>query len=104
MSSYPYNVPQNAGYPAPAAQPEDTVGSWMGTLLITGLPLIGFVYILILAFGSSGSVSRRNWARAIPMWQVVVIVTFVVVIVVMIALGIPVIEQFRMFTINPSYH
>ena len=35
--------------------PDDSVGGWMLTLFLMGLPLVGFVYLLVLALGSGGS-------------------------------------------------
>ena len=45
-------------------RPDESVGSWMITLLITPIPLVGFIYILVLAFGSAAAPSKRNFARA----------------------------------------
>ena len=44
--------------------PDDSVGGWMLTLFLMGLPLVGFVYLLVLALGSGGSPAKRNFARA----------------------------------------
>ena len=32
-------------------RPDESVGSWMLTLLLCGIPVIGFIYLLVLAFG-----------------------------------------------------
>ena len=42
--------------------PDDSVGSWMLTLFVAGIPLVGFIYMLVLAFGSGGSPAKRNFA------------------------------------------
>ena len=45
--------------------PDDSVGSWMLTLFVAGIPLVGFIYLLVLALGSGGSPSKRNFARPV---------------------------------------
>ena len=62
----------------------DSVGSWMLTMLLAGIPLFGVVYILILAFGSGRSASKKNWARATLVWG---IIGFILVLVLYVALG-----------------
>ncbi len=66
------------------AETADSVGSWMLTILLAGLPIFGLVYILILAFGSGRSVSKKNWARATLVWG---IIASVLVLVLYVALG-----------------
>ena len=53
--------------------PDDSVGGWMLTLFLMGLPLVGFVYllVLVLALGSGGSHAKRNFARAALIWQII---------------------------------
>ena len=66
------------------AETADSVGNWMLTILLASIPLFGLVYILILAFGSGRSVSKKNWARATLVWG---IIAFVLVLVLYVALG-----------------
>ncbi|RLD34474.1 MAG: hypothetical protein DRI73_03875 [Bacteroidetes bacterium] len=40
------------------------VGDWIITLLITAIPLIGFVMLFVWAFGSNTNPSKANWAKA----------------------------------------
>ena len=84
----PFERPAEGGALAVArseeAETADSVGSWMLTILLAGLPIFGLVYILILAFGSGRSVSKRNWARATLVWG---IIAFVLVLVLYVALG-----------------
>ena len=49
----------------------DSVGSWMLTILLAGIPLLGFIYMLVLAFGNGRSASKKNWARATLIWGVI---------------------------------
>ena len=75
----------------------DSVGSWMLTiLLVVGIPVFGFIYLLILAFGSGHSASKRNWARATLIWMVIIIVLSIALVFVLGMLG------YSLFAINES--
>lgn len=65
------------------AETADSVGSWMLTILLAGLPIFGLVYILILAFGSGRSASKKNWARATLVWGIIGSVLVLVLYAVM---------------------
>lgn len=63
-------------------------GNWVGSLLLPFIPLVGpiinLVMMLVWAFGSDTSKSKRNWARA----SLVVVIVNIVLIVLVIALFI----------------
>ena len=84
----PFDQPAGGGALAAARSEEvetaDSVGSWMLTILLAGIPLFGLVYILILAFGSGRSASKKNWARATLVWG---IIAFILVLVLYAVLG-----------------
>ena len=84
----PFERPAGGGALAVArseeAETADSVGSWMLTILLAGIPLFGLVYILILAFGSGRSASKKNWARATLVWG---IIASILVLVLYAALG-----------------
>ena len=61
--------------------PDDSVGAWMLTLFLVGIPVVGFIYLLILALGSGGSPAKRNFARAMFIWQIIGIVATVLIFV-----------------------
>ena len=71
----PFDRPAGGGALAAVRSEEvetaDSVGSWMLTILLAGIPLFGLVYILILAFGSGRSASKKNWARATLVWGII---------------------------------
>ena len=59
-------------------RPDESVGSWMLTLLVSSIPVIGVIYLLVLAFGSGAAPSKRNFARAALVWTLIaLVVTFV---------------------------
>ena len=60
-------------------RPDESVGSWMLTLFVCGIPVIGFIYMLVLALGSGGSPAKRNFARAMFIWQIIGVVATVLI-------------------------
>ena len=83
----PFDRPAGGGALAAArseeAETADSVGNWMLTILLASIPLFGLVYILILAFGSGRSASKKNWARATLVWG---IIGFILAFVLYVAL------------------
>ena len=67
-------------------------------LLVFGIPVFGFIYMLILAFGSGHSASKRNWARATLIWAVIGAVLGIVFFFVLGMLG----YSLSLFAINES--
>ena len=64
--------------------PDDSVGGWMLTFFLLGIPVVGFIYLLVLALGSGVSPAKRNFARAAFLWQIII---FVVVIIFWVIFG-----------------
>ena len=62
-------------------RPDESVGSWMLTLLVCGIPVIGCIYLLVLAFGSGAAPSPRNVARAVFAWEIIALVATVILYV-----------------------
>ena len=84
--------PTASSSPASAANssdvaPGESFGGWMLAVLLSALPLIGLIYLCVVSFGGSASASRRNWARAVLVWQVIAIVLSVIFGVVISVLG-----------------
>ena len=59
-------------------RPDESVGSWMLTLLVSSIPVIGVIYLLVLAFGSGAAPSKRNFARAALIWTLIALVVTVI--------------------------
>ena len=84
---------------APAQVPDesaDSVGSWMLTLLLMAIPVVNLVYLLMLAFGSAHSASKRNWAKATLIWMVIGAVLSILLSLVLGMLG------YSLLTLNGS--
>ncbi len=58
-------------------QPVKT-GDWILTLLITAIPIVGFIMLFVWAFGSGTNPSKANWAKATLLWFAIVIVLYII--------------------------
>ncbi|MDC0304067.1 hypothetical protein OAL15_03550 [Flavobacteriales bacterium] len=50
-----------------------STGDWMTTMLISYIPIIGFIMLFVWAFGSSNP-SKANWAKAMLLWMLIAVV------------------------------
>lgn len=101
--TYANNPPPPGGYvpAAPptyvAAQSADTrplsVGGFLLTMIVMAIPLIGFIMLLVWAFGS-GNVNRRNYARAALILSLIAIGLVIVLSLVMGSLMASIIDGF----------
>ncbi|MDD2534337.1 MAG: hypothetical protein PHC86_06530 [Eubacteriales bacterium] len=41
-----------------------TVGQFLLMLFLTGIPVVGFILLLVWAFGSNSNENKKNYARA----------------------------------------
>lgn len=49
---------------------------WIITLLISFIPLVGFIMLFVWAFGSGENPNKANWAKATLIWMVIGIALF----------------------------
>lgn len=56
------------------------IGDWMITLILLSIPILNIVLCFWWAFSSSTPVSKANFAKAMLMFMVIVIVLYVVLI------------------------
>lgn len=54
-----------------------TVKDWVITLLITFIPLVGFIMLFVWAFGSNENPNKSNFAKAALIWTAVWFVFFI---------------------------
>ncbi len=59
-----------------------SLGDWLVTLLISSLPIFGFIMLLVWAFGGGAKESKRNFARATLIFSLIVGVIGVVVAII----------------------
>lgn len=53
-----------------------SVGDWIGTFFVSIIPLVGFILILVWAFGSDTKKSKSNYAKAILILGLIVAVLY----------------------------
>ncbi|HEY9048652.1 MAG TPA: hypothetical protein VIN08_22250 [Ohtaekwangia sp.] len=44
---------------------------WILTLLISFIPLVGFIMLFVWAFGSTENPNKSNWAKAVLIWYAI---------------------------------
>lgn len=54
-----------------------SLGDWIVTMILSGIPIVGLIMILVWAFGGGAKPSKKNYARA-----------FIIVALIGIVLGI----------------
>lgn len=57
-----------------------STGDWIITILITAIPIIGFIMLFVWAFGGGSNPSKANWAKATIIWFLIVIILYVVLV------------------------
>lgn len=82
MSSYTQPVPNTA---SGQVENPDSLGSWIVAVLLSYIPVVGFIYLIFLAFGQTASPARKNWARATFILQ---IIAYVLTIGLFVTVGI----------------
>jgi len=59
---------------------------WLITLLIMAIPIVGIIMLLVWAFGGSQN-CRSNYAKAVLIWYVIILVLSIVFSVLFTALA-----------------
>jgi len=95
----PAYQPQPRPQPAPAYQnntvnivdPRDKpygIGGWFGSIFLSSIPIVGFILLLVWAFGSNTNKNKKNWAIAMLIfWVIAIVLGIVLYASVMAALG-----------------
>src|SRR5699024_2997921 len=98
MSQYPQyqtlppsNLPQPTGGYAP--QQTDGLGSWLLTTFVMFIPIINFIYLLVLGFGGSVSIAKKNFARASLIWMIVGVVLSIVALIFLAMTGVSLLDE-----------
>lgn len=52
-------------------------GDWVITLLITAIPLVGFIMLFVWAFSGGTNPSKANWAKAALIWFAIIIIIWI---------------------------
>ena len=62
--------PAYPNYDAMNSQPLG-VGQYIGMMILTGIPLVGFILLLVWSFGSNVNKNKKNYARAMLILQII---------------------------------
>lgn len=55
-----------------------TIGEWIITLIITYIPLVGFIMLFVWAFGGGTHPSKKTWAQAVLILMVIGIILAII--------------------------
>lgn len=68
-----------------------SVGDWLITLFLTSIPIVGFIMLIVWAFGGGGKSSKANWAKAMLIFTIAMFVLvfglYALIILAVIATG-----------------
>ncbi|MCH5195391.1 MAG: zinc ribbon domain-containing protein [Oscillospiraceae bacterium] len=64
------NYPQSYNSVSAPAE-EMTVGQWVLTIFLSSLGIIGIILLFVWAFGSSEPTAKKNYARAMLIWEAI---------------------------------
>ena len=51
-----------------------SLGDWIVTMILSGIPIVGLIMILVWAFGGGAKPSKKNYARALIIMALIGIV------------------------------
>ena len=67
----PNQPAQQNVYVQTAADPGIGIGEWMLTMFLTGIPIVGFIMLLVWAFSGGTNPNKKNWAIAALIWGII---------------------------------
>jgi len=71
-----------------------SVGSWMGMIFVSFIPVINLIMVLVWAFAGENE-SRKNYFRAILAWTLIMVVLWAALVAVIIHTGgMPAVQKF----------
>lgn len=79
-------------------QPNDqtvSVGDWFVTMLLTSIPMVGFIMLLVWAFGGGAKESKKNYARAALIFALVGAAIGIIVTIIMMITSAAFFTQLR---------
>lgn len=60
------------------------MGEWLWSSIVAAIPIVGFIVLLVWAFGGGTKLSKRNWARANLILYAVMAVVWMVLFVLFV--------------------
>ena len=77
----------NPNYQVPHEYQPISMWGYFGYELLFGIPVIGFIILLVFAFGGSGNINVKNFARSKFCYVILLFVIFVVLAAIGMATG-----------------
>lgn len=56
-----------------------SVGDWVLTIFLTSLPIVGIIMLFVWAFGDNPIKTKANYAKAMLIWMLIIIVLYVII-------------------------
>lgn len=86
----PYTVPMQpqTAYQPPVISEDVSMGEWMWTMLVLGIPVVNLILMLVWAFGGGTKPSKANYCKAMLLWMVISVCLCIVLFIIGIFLGI----------------
>ncbi len=81
-------------YQRPPLDAPMTVGQYIGTFILSGLPMVGFILLLVWAFSSDTNINKKNFARALLILGVIVGVLYAIFAIVFATVFVDLFKQF----------
>lgn len=64
------------------------VMDWFWTLLVAGIPLVGFIMLFVWAFGDNTRAEKSAWAKATLLWMLVAIGLALLIVLPLACVGL----------------
>lgn len=77
----PYQQPN--GYAPTKDTSPLSMGQYIGMFILTGIPLVGFILLLVWAFSSDTNVNKQNYARAALLLGIIMVVLTIIISIAM---------------------
>lgn len=90
---YQAQEPLHSNLPYQQQPPTESLGSWILTVFLMMIPVVNLIYMLVLAFGGSASVAKRNFGRATLIWMAVGIVLSILAAIMFASFGVSVFNE-----------
>lgn len=74
-----YNPQYQHEYNAADLSKPMTVGQYMLVYLIGAIPVAGIIMMFVWAFGSNTNINKKNWARAMLLWALIILVLYIII-------------------------
>jgi hypothetical protein len=71
-------------FPPEYQKPPQSLGDWIINVLITKIPLIGFIMLIVLAVDKNTELNKANWAKA---ELIVTLIALVIGLLIMAIVG-----------------